>query len=56
MKARITWYSPQVDTIDLTDFGHDEEKTWDELTEDEESEILDFIRSEFVFSPGKHLV
>lgn len=48
MKAEIRWQSPQIDTIDLTDFGHDENKTWDDLTEGEESEILDFIRSEFV--------
>ncbi len=32
--------------IDLTDFGFDESKRWDDLKEDEQNEILDPIRNE----------
>ena len=34
------------DIIDLTDYGHEEDKTWDELTADEKNYILDSIRME----------
>jgi hypothetical protein len=30
--------------VDLTEFGHDESQRWDDLTEEEQNEILDPMR------------
>lgn len=32
--------------IDLTEFGYEENQRWDDLTEDEQNEILDPMRME----------
>lgn len=50
MTAIIKWNNPQIDYVGLTDYGHEEDKNWDDLNEDEQSEILDFIRSEFILT------
>jgi len=34
--------------IDLSEYGHDEDTKWDDLTEDEQSEILDPLKEALV--------
>jgi len=48
MIYEITWRSPSNDTIDLKDYGHDEKTLWEDLSEDEQNEILDPIRDEAI--------
>ena len=44
--AKLT-YSSNFE-IDLTDYGHDEETTFEQLTEDEKNEIYDHLREDAV--------
>lgn len=49
MKAIVKYtLSSYSETIDLEDYGHDEDRTWDDLTRDEQIEIEDSLREEKV--------
>ena len=46
MNVLIRWYTPTENNVDLMDYGHDADITWDDLNEEERNEVLDHIRSE----------
>lgn len=49
MKCRIKYSLPvYIDIIDLTDYGHDENVKFEDLTEDEQNEITDNLRDEVI--------
>jgi hypothetical protein len=48
MKYSVRYVQPQDDEIDLEDYGHSPETKWDDLTEEEQNEILDPLRSKII--------
>jgi hypothetical protein len=44
MKVLVKFKLNTQEEIDLTDCGYDENQRWDDLTDDEQNEILDPIR------------
>lgn len=45
-KAQVRYKtSTSFDSIDLEDYGHDDKK-WDELTEEEQIEVMDSLREQ----------
>lgn len=46
MKYRIHWSNPYPDGVDLTDYGYDHKKTWEELSDSQRDEILDSLREQ----------
>jgi hypothetical protein len=44
MKVLVKFKINTQEEIDLTDCGYDESQRWDDLTEEEQNEILDPIR------------
>jgi len=50
MKATVKLYYNQDLTIDLEDYGHDETKTFEQLSESEKDEITDHLRDEVIVS------
>jgi len=44
MKAEYRLYFTETGQIDLTNFGHDEETKYEDLTEDQKNEITDSLR------------
>jgi len=45
MKISIT---SKEETIDLTDFGHDEDVSWEDLSEEEKCEVRDFVSEQTI--------
>ncbi len=53
---KYTMDAPCDEIIDLTDYGHDFDKSWDDLTEDEKNIITDSIAEQYcVFAGGTEL-
>lgn len=48
MEIQIIWQAPSTSTVDLLDYGHDEDKNWNYLSVSDRDEILDHLRSEIV--------
>lgn len=48
MKIEIIWYTPSAEKVDLTDYGHDEDKDWNDLSVSERDEILDHVREDVI--------
>lgn len=49
MKAKVIYSIPvYVDEIDLEDYGHDSETTFEQLSEEDQNIITDQLRSEII--------
>ncbi len=48
MKVEIKFTLNTSEMIDLSEYGYDEDAKWDDLTEDEQTEILDPLREALV--------
>lgn len=46
MIYQITLKLLATETVDLTDYGHDENVKWEDLTEQEQSDITDGLREQ----------
>jgi hypothetical protein len=51
MKIEIIWHSPSTNVIDLEDYGHEENTSWDDISENDKNEILDALRDEIIPMP-----
>lgn len=56
MKAKITYrIRTTEEIIDLEDFGHDPEKSWNDLTTEEQNQIRDDLaEAQIIECSGKH--
>ena len=50
MKARVKIEYVEYLTIDLSDYGHDENVNYEDLSEEEKDEISDHLREEVIVS------
>ncbi len=49
MEARVTYsLVKSKEVINLEEYGHDEDTEWSDLSEDEQNEIRDALREEFL--------
>lgn len=46
--VEIFWQVPSKDEIDLYDYGYTEDAKWSDLSEEEQSEILDSLRDDHI--------
>lgn len=43
MKAKIKFGCPDDRVVDLVDFGYEEDVSWDDLTDEEQKEVIDGV-------------